>query len=354
MHRPDGTCVALLLMLSLTIGCGGESKSSPDATVPAKVPTEISSGVPAQAPDYVPAGVPASSRLPTRDGGNPVAYKYRVKLDSHCTAEQPDGRQTKIDADSTFTYVWRWRDTQAELLLDSLKVSTTIDGQPVMDSSMSGAHFRLQRGDQMVSETFQSASPQLKRVLEDCFRNPLCRMVVDRQGQEVQRTITAGPAAESVVNTGIITNTRLFHAPFPGGRQRWEAPGEMATGDGGYARGSVTYQTTGRPVAGGDEPSKLVEVKVSGTLASQQDSQKDSVDGNPVRNAVYHLEGTQVYNRRLKEWISGDLTVQVSFDAVSDGEKVSNSGTIRLAMELVDSQQLPPVRVAEEEGPALR
>jgi len=392
MHRSQG-CGVVLFLLLLT-GCGGSSDSTatPETTgqgedvrphgasshvvrphivrprsedsrlessrvaasegVPRNVSADGSADVSAARPAA--PKIMATSGFPTRDGGQPVAYKYRVHLDSRCLARQPDDTSTRVDADSTFTYSWQWRGSEAALRLDSLKVCTTIDGQRVMDSSMSGNHFYLSQGDHLMSEKFENADPQLKQVLRECFRGPLCRMVVDEQGRELERTITAGPAAQSVVNTGIVTNTRLFHGPFPGGREKWESPGEMATGDGGHARGEMAYETTGKLITEGDEPSMLVEVKVSGTLTGEAVQ-----PGSPVTNAVYQLDGTQIYNRRLKEWISGVLTVGVSFDMHSDGQDVANSGTIRLAMELVDSQPLPPVRVAEQPAtqpvePALR
>ena len=352
MHRLDRICAVFLF--SLWLGCssrsepaagpdrdgGGERTSDNSApaqpTAPAKIP----------AATILPPEIPSTARFPTRHGGNPVAYKYQVKLHSRCTAQTPNGPANRVNADTSFTYVWRWRGSVAELLLDSLEVRTTVSGQPMMESTMSGSHFYLKQGDQTMDETFETANPELRQVLHDCFRTPMCRVAVDPQGRELKRTITAGPAAQAVVNTGIISNARLFHAPFPPGRASWQASCEMAMGNGEYARGDLNYETTERTVTAGDEPSNLVEVKVCGTLSGDASGQTGY-----IQDATYQLEGVQLYNTRLCEWVAGSLSVQVSFDTFATQQKISNRGTVQLGMQLVSSERLPPVRVAERAEP---
>ncbi len=357
MPRVHRTCA--LLILSLTLGCGGRSDSSVAPSTEGSAQPAAADSVPVPAPAPVPAEaarasvppalgpqpeVPPTSQLPACDVGHPVAYKYNIQLDSACKAVGPDGQGDQIDANTALSYVWRWRGNEAELLLDGMKVLTKVNGEPVMDSSMSASHFYIKQGDRTMNETFDRADPQMKQVLHDCFQAPLCKVSVDPYGRELQRTVTAGPAAQSVVDTGIITNTRFFHAPFLPDQRRWEAPGEMATGDGGYARGTLTYQLTDRPVTSGDEPSNLVEVSVAGTLLGDA-----TMKGGMVENAVYRIEGTQIYNQRLRQWICGALTVGATFQTQSAGQTVTHRGTIRLAMQLVGSEQLPPVRVADGE-----
>lgn len=355
MRRLDRICAVLLF--SLMIGCG--TQPDPAATPDTGRSQEHPSGVTAsaatvpsadRAPTTVPRSeIPPTVQFPSRDGRRPVAYKYRIQLDSRCTAQTPDGQSNKINADTSLTYVWRWRGSEAELLLDSMDVRTTINGQPMMESTMNGSRFYLKQDGQTMDETYDNASPELKQVLQDCFRTPMCKVVVDDEGGELKRTITAGPAAQTVVNTGIISNARFFHAPFRHGKTTWEAPGEMAMGNGEYARGNLAYETTDQPVTSGDEPSNLVEVKVSGTLTG--DTKRDVGD---VKNVVYRVEGIEVYNKRLREWISGALTVRIAFDTHAMGQRVANSGTIRLAMKLVSAEELPSARVAEREPSVLK
>lgn len=355
MHHLHQT--AAVVLLSLSVGCGGQSEPAAPARAggPARqasadaTPQSPFSHAQPSGPKTPQIEIPETSQLPTRDGRNPVQYNYEVMLDSRCTTQAPDGQTAEVDAHTLFAYAWRWRGNEAELRLRCMEVRTAVDGQPMMESTMSGSHFYLQQGGQTMDTTFENANPQLRQVLQDCFRTPMCRVLVDNDGRELERTITAGPAARPVVETGIIANARLFHGPFPAAQNTWQAAGEMAMGNGGYARGNLTYETLGTPAAPGDESANLVEVKVSGTLTGDV-----KLDVSEIKNAVYKVEGTQVYSKRLREWVSGALVVRLSFETHALGKKVTNTGTVQLAMKLVSSQELPPVRITEGAGPELR
>src|SRR5574340_670314 len=156
--------IALLTVIGLATGCGSSSEpgaapqadvrgpaSQPAAPAPASPQADAGStqtGAAVPQPDApristTELQIPATAQLPTRTGGTPVGYKYQVAMDSQCTAESADGQKNKVDAETKFAYVWQWRGTQCDLVLDSLDVRTGINGNLLMESNMSRDRFFL-------------------------------------------------------------------------------------------------------------------------------------------------------------------------------------------------------------------
>ncbi|MEE8452446.1 MAG: hypothetical protein V3R99_11050 [Thermoguttaceae bacterium] len=307
-----------LLLVTLLVGCGS---SEPDSKVPGAKDGGASSPR---------AALPDVADLPTRADGVPVAYRYRVTYDCRRTAAMPDGQQSVVDEQTQFVYSWQWQGNEAELVLHSMDLQLTTDDQLSMKSLMTGSRHMTEQGGVTVDEAFEDLNPQWQELLRSSFNAPLCHMVFDDEGNELQRTVTDRPGAKLVIDRGIVANSRLFHGPFPTGTNLWEATSEISTPF--YARGTLTYEIADQQTSATDD---LIEVHVSGTLTGPPETVSTEV--GPV---TYTLDGTIVYSKRMREWVAGNLEAELAFDAFIMQQKIPTRGKVALTMELLSSKAI--------------
>jgi hypothetical protein len=249
------------------------------------------------------------------------AHSFQLKLDSKIDMDV-FGKKQAIIADTDIRYTWRRKGKERTVNLDLTGVKVVADGKVSMDVTMSRERVVNRQGDKTNEVKSDDAPEELKKMLRDSFGVPLCKIEVDKDGKRVKRTDLAGAGAKLVTEQGLIANTLLFHAPHPAARDQWEADAEISMGNGGYAKGKLTYKKAkdekGRPI-----------VKVTGTL--RNDSYQ--LPGQPVKmkEARYVVNGVQTYDPALGEWVAGKLPFQVSFkmvDATSDTVIASAKGTM--------------------------
>jgi len=327
--------IAVALLLSAAAGCGSRSDD----------PKAGQTGGDADPQQTGPAASAASSSQPA---GPAEDRQYRVTIHSTCTAKMPDGQENLIDSDASFHYTWRFRGREAELLLHRIDDRTTLNGKPMVESSRSRERFHARRGEQVIADaSFDTAGEQLKAVLRDSFDSPLCKVTFDAHGRELARSVTAGPGAQMVLEDGIIANARLFHGPFPAGQTRWESPAEISMGQGRYARGTLTYELRDHP-AGSVGPRGRVAVKVSGELTGGGEA-----DAGRRDSVTYRLAGTQIYDRELGRWTSGEFDVAMSSEITAAEQKIVATGTTDIRMELLPGGP-PEVQTAARPSTSLR
>jgi hypothetical protein len=208
------------------------------------------------------------------------------------------GQTLNMDAETKFSYTWRRDGEQRVLTCDSLAVKVTLNGQVTQDSTMSRDRFTEKGGATKLDVSREDAAPQLREMLEDSFDKPLCTIVVDKDGKELKRAVTAGPGAKALIDNGMIANARLFHVPFPAGADKWQWSNEVSMGNGGFARGNLTYEKT-KPA---DKNDPLVKVQVAGELTNEE---FQAAGGVRIKNAKYQTSGEQSCDRAEKDWSTG-------------------------------------------------
>src|SRR5205823_3642701 len=120
-----------------------------------------------------------------------------------------------------------------------------------------------------------------------------------------------------------------FHAPFFADRREWKAARAISLGNGGTARGELTY----KKLKSSDHQTL---VQVSGVLSSATFQDDKGVTAKDVRLV---FNGEQTYNANLNVWTKGSATVEMSMQ-LTFGDTVGDSkGTIKLTMERLDSKK---------------
>lgn len=254
-----------------------------------------------------------------------VAHSFQVTIVGQLDMEV-QGQKQKVDGDTELRYTWRRSGQERTLSFDAMALKLQVDGKEQMNTSMSRAKVVNIRQGEKSEVLFENAPEQAKKILQDSFGAPVCKLQVDESGKEVKREVVAGPGAQSlIVDPGMIANAVLFHPPFPVGKDEWEADTEVTMGKSGYAKGKLTYTK----VAGGN---KRQTVKVSGTLTNDSSKQPGTQQG--VSGARYIVRGEQTYDPAQQEWVSGELTMDVSFQMTSDDKPIGSAkGQMTLSFE---------------------
>ena len=233
------------------------------------------------------------------------------------------GQEQKLDGDTALEYTWARSGDKRRLELDSLMVKMDTNGKPTMNTAMSRDKMTNTVDGKTQEFAYKDANDQLKSILKGGFKNTLCTVTVDEAGREVKREVTDDADAKLVIDQGMIANGLLFHPPFVPGKPSWKAPAEVSMGNGGFAKGDLTYQ----PVEGGDGNT----VTVSGTLTNAS----YAIPNNPltIKNAKYVVAGKQTYDPKKAEWASGDLAITVTF-IMNQGDNLAATAKGTMAMTL--------------------
>ncbi|OAI47222.1 hypothetical protein AYO44_09895 [Planctomycetaceae bacterium SCGC AG-212-F19] len=252
--------------------------------------------------------------------------KFKVAL----TGDIDMSMKGKMTSDTHFGYTLQRRKNEVAVMCDGFGMKATQDGQPFFEAVLEpGKFFAKEKGEVVVDVTPEDANPKLKAMFKDSFGMPLCKFQVDAAGKELKKTITAGPGAKFLANNGVISNTRLFHPSFPEAKDTWTEVREVAAGGPSVAKGELTYE---KPK---DAKGRLVTVKVSGVLTAQGIALPGAPAG-VTSTGRHSLKGEQVYDRTLKEWVSGKLTDEVAVEVFNKKEKVgSGKGTMTITLELL-------------------
>lgn len=255
--------------------------------------------------------------------GEKSACSFRMTIVSRVKGNA-GGKAIAIDADTTLRYTLERDGREVALIFDEVATRAARDGQVLMDVTMSRARLKEVHDGEVAEVSAADPPQQLKKILEDSFGVPVCKIAVDEDGKETNRTAVAGPGAKGLFDNGQIANARLFHPAFPSARGKWQEDREVSMGNGNMVRGKLAYE---KLTAKGD----LVPVKVSGNLDNTQAKLPD-----PQLSVLtkYEVSGQQVYNTARREWVAGDLLFKVSMRMEKEGKAVGSSeGTLRVKLE---------------------
>jgi hypothetical protein len=257
------------------------------------------------------------------EGDKEGVHRFKVVIESGINMDV-QGTKQKIDADTELKYTWKRSGPERTLNLDAVRVKVEKDGKPLMNTFMSRAKVVNTQEGKANEVPFNDAPADLKTLLRDSFDAALCKIEVDKSGKEVKRTMMAGPGAKTLVDNGMIANAQLFHAPFHADQDEWQADNEVSMGNGGYAKGKLTY----KKVPGGKGGQA---VQVSGILTS--DAVKQPGTPLTVKDARYVVSGEQTYDPEQREWVSGKLKMGVSFQMASDDKPIGSAkGTMNVTL----------------------
>jgi hypothetical protein len=240
-----------------------------------------------------------------------AASSFRATFSSLMETKGP-AKRAKTHVDSECRYTWQRSGKDRTLVLDSVDLRATRDGQETANTFLSRAKFVTTEQGQTREVLFADAPAELKQVLQDSFGVPLVKLQLDDDGRVVKRTVVAGAGAKGLFQGGSITNTFLFHPPPPPpARDAWDADAEFDTGFGVTVHGKLTYQAAG----------KGNTYQVSGTLAGAE----KRPDSAATVKARYTVTGELTYHPGLREWVLGELTLVVSVQEVVDGTVVGSA-----------------------------
>jgi hypothetical protein len=240
------------------------------------------------------------------------------------------GNTSRFKVDTEMRYAWRVAKNARIMLLDLVTLKALENGKVIMESSMSRDRFFYGNASGTQDFNEKNAPEALKQLLQDSFGSPLYKLTTDKNGGETSRKMIAGPGAKLVTSSGVIANGLLFHPPFPADKDQWDADTELSMGNAGFTKGKLTYKKT---TAAGRQQSVSVSGNLSKEIVQEPGTQV------AVKNLTLAVEGEQTYDTRLREWVSGKLKINVSFETWKGDEKTgSTTGTMALRFERIEKK----------------
>jgi hypothetical protein len=268
------------------------------------------------------------TRAEVADRDPESARSYKITITSNLTMDA-DGKKQKVNADTEIRYTWKGTGRQRTLFYDEIKILLKIEGEEIMNSSMSREKFIFKgKGKKDMEFSFENAPEQQKKIMADSFGAPLCRLEVDENGQEVKRTTLGGPGAKTFVD-GMIGTTLLFHPPFFQDKDKWESEREVGIGNGKTVKGVLSYKKVAR-----DNGKQIVSV--SGALKNEG----FKPPGAPATGrSTTKVSGQQMFDLAQKEWTAGELTMELSMEFTADGKIIgSGQGPMKVTLEELPSK----------------
>lgn len=269
------------------------------------------------------AGVLTVSLFSLIAPGRADNYPFRLTLESHLLMDIGGQKQDMV-AHTELDYTWQHEGNGRALMFDSMGIRAVNNGKEMMATSMSHDKVSVKQGGQTTEILYKDAPEQLKTTMQDSFGVTVFKRLVNEQGLEASHETTAKPGAKDLVDNGIIVNGLLFHPLPPTGKAEWDAETQVSMGNGGYAKGKLTY----KKVDG--KPGEVYAV--SGTLTNDLHERA----GSPVsvKNAKYVVSGEQTYEPVQKEWVSGKLQMEVAFEMSAQNKVMGTAkGSMEASME---------------------
>jgi hypothetical protein len=121
-------------------------------------------------------------------GGKEATFSYQVKITSRMTMKII-GSEMRLEAETTFRYTWKHSQGESTLILDAAHVKSRQNGKELMNTFMSREKFKNISKGQTEIIRFEDAGEELKNMLRDSFGVPICKLVIDKSGKEIKRTI---------------------------------------------------------------------------------------------------------------------------------------------------------------------
>jgi hypothetical protein len=225
---------------------------------------------------------------------------FSVTITSDIKAMYVDKTENEKDyalgGQTTYYYTTNKDNEVVTYSLDSLQVKTTVDQKITFQMSMDSAKvssYRL-RTDDIETVPVDQLPEGMKKQVQDSFSVPLFQ----RTGDEI--TILAQEGAQNLLDNGLVQNLILFHPTYKE-ETSWTVPCQISMGNGGYAKGDLTYEVS-------QKENFQIVFSVKGTL--QPDLEKKPVS---IKTGFYKVQGTHTYNVNTDTWVKGNLSIQVQY-----------------------------------------
>ncbi len=249
-----------------------------------------------------------------------VDEQYEVRVETKIKIDMELGEQN-VEANSGFQYRINRTGQVCRLIIDSAQIKATINGNNLMDAQIDKDRFQ----DPVSGADFTPEAGAAQANALSSFSVPVLEFEVDEQGRETSSKLLVENDADLLVATGDYRHARMFHPPFIDDQDKWTAPMEFSIGEGGFIEGDINYELVG-------EEGDLATVRLRGELTGET-----SRRGIDCDNIKYQLEGTQVFDRSIRKWVSGNLDVDLGFDMMQSGESVATaSGTMKFEFKATD------------------
>jgi hypothetical protein len=244
-----------------------------------------------------------------------AAATFKVLIASKMDLDIQNKKQ-KIVTETEYVYTWKRNGKERDLTYESLRVKVSDGETEKMNVLMNRDKVATTQNGVAQEVPFDKAPEDVKKKLQDSFGAVLCKVQVDANGKEVKRTVVAGPGAKELVDNGMIANALLFHGPFFPDKDEWQADAEISMGNGGYAKGKLTY----KKIPGGKGGPTY---KVSGTLSNDS----FPVPGAPltIKDARYVVTGEQTFDPAQKEWTAGKLSIEVAMQMIVNEQAIGST-----------------------------
>jgi hypothetical protein len=238
----------------------------------------------------------------------PQVLHFRISMTTNMTIESGSKTQ-KVHNESATEYTRERKGQTVQVLCDSISVKSSGDGVVSCEGVMNRQKQSFVYSDGKKDEHLAENEPKVRKSLEAKFGSVLATLELNEDGSEAKRKLTVDPDAKELIDGGTLTNCLLFHAPFPQ-KANWTRKIEFGAPGGGSLNGELKYEKVTSP---GDNPEadKQVTIKVTGTLTA--DTIRNAAGNQKIKGVKMTIEGEQVYDRDLKEWISGTHHASIAF-----------------------------------------
>ncbi len=266
-------------------------------------------------------------------------WPYSLAIDAQLQVKSPGQLKPQpLETATRMRYSLTPVENGQEVTIRGLALTVSSEGKVISEVQLSRAEAKFQQGDQKPDTvTFERAPKELKATLSQ-FNEPMARIETDANGAETSRVILVEKESTFVEN-GIVDNTRLFHPPFPAGRETWDAPCRLSMGEGQFASGNLTYRNIGTG------PDGTVQVSVAGELKPVLRP------GGDIRDGSYKVTGEQLFDPARNAWVSGRWTIDVLLNMQAEGQATGTAnGTMELKLQpdTVSTEPATPAGIAVE------
>ncbi len=217
-------------------------------------------------------------------------------------------------------------------------------GQIILESRMSRSRFqgRLQPDAPVTTISASEAPPRLQEMLKR-FDVTVASMLLDADSKVVGRKIRPDAPMPGVIETIL-----SIHTPIPRDVAFWEAPTQLAMGQGQTAKGMLRFEKNKESVS---RTGGLVNVKISGVLKAE-----GVVVGNFIKDGTYTVNGEQSYDPSTREWTSSSWSVAVNNELANQaGQTVAHArGTMKVQSKRLGEASSSSTSAATSEAPIAR
>ncbi|MDF1666729.1 MAG: hypothetical protein P1V97_33575, partial [Planctomycetota bacterium] len=292
---------------------------------------------------------PASKKAPDKIVKGPKnAHSYQ--LDVYTKLEQTIGKE-KITVETPLSFRY-------DNIID--KNTVTVQFTDVLYiNRINGAHnllFKVNKektilfeaGKKPVVTLVDKVDPGTKAFMRIMFQTPLATIKVDKDGEELKRSL--GPGAErGKTLDATIYNARWFHVRFAEAKN-WVAVRTFDIGKGGTLSGPFTFTKLDKKDASGN-----TVVKIAGEISKDKVISKRG----EMKNLKYVFSGTQSFDETRRIWVSGQTEVKLSFEMDTKNGLAKIEGNMILILgpprdpEEADEKKAPEPKKAPAMKPAL-